>query len=156
MRFFGNVLDSRDSATPSHEEGEAFAVERIVREPIQLLLLHLAASLAVDTPDLDLQVDPMVSTRQVADSAQLAIVPSSLEVATGSADSFFPRRCRQMTRALGSPKMPCTAELGRKPGKRYVSHRRRYFRMQRSCQIFQHRKMAKSRSYTYIRPVSHG
>ncbi len=135
VRFLGHVLDGRDSATPSHEEGKAFAVERIVREPIQLLPLHLAASLAVDAPALDLQVDPMVSTGQVAHSAQLAVVPSSLEVATGSADRFFPRRCRQITRAFGSPKMPCTVEFGRKLGKRYVSHRRRCFRMRKSCQI---------------------
>jgi len=105
------------------------------REPIQLLLFHLAASLAVDTSNLQLQVDPSVPTRQVASSAQPAVVPGSMRVATDSADSFFPRRWRRTTLAFESPNMPCTAELGRKLGKRYVSHRRRYLRILKSCQI---------------------
>src|SRR3990172_6303955 len=135
VRFLGNVLDGRDTATPSHEEGEAFRIERILREPIQLLLFHLAASLAVDTSNLQFQVDPSVPTRQVAYSAQLAVVPGSTRMATDSADSFFPRRWRRTTLAFGSPNMPCTVELGRKRGKRYVSHRRRYLRILKSCQF---------------------
>ena len=131
----GNVLDGRDTATPSHEEGEAFRIERIVREPIELFLFYLAASLAVDTSNLQFQVDPSVPIRQVAYSAQLVVVPSSTRTATHPADSFFPRRWRRTTLAFGSPNMPCTAELGRKLGKRYVSHRRRYLRILKSCQI---------------------
>jgi hypothetical protein len=40
-------------------------------------------------------------------------------------------------RAFGSPKIPRTVDLGRKPGKQYVSHKRRCFRIPKSCQISQ-------------------
>ena len=129
MRLLGHVLDRHGPATTSHEEGETLGVERIVRQPVQLLLLHLAAAPAVDAPNLQLQVDPHVPARQIAHSAHLAVVPGAVDAPTGAARRFFPRRCRRMTRAFGSPKMPRTVGAGRKPGKRYASHKRRCFRI---------------------------
>ena len=133
--FLGHVFDRHDPAAPSHKEGKPFAVKRIVRKPLQLLLLHLQAPGTIDTAHLDLQVDSIISTRQVAHAAPFAVVPSSLDIATGPANCFFPRRSRQRIRAFGSPKMPYTVDLGRKPGKRYVSHKRRCLRIPKSCQI---------------------
>ena len=147
----GDVLDGRDSAAPSHEEGEALGVERMVRQPVQALLLHLPAALALDAPDLQLQVDPRVPTRQVADAAPPAIVARTMAAPTRATACFFPRRRRRMTRALGSPNIPWTVRLGRKPGKRYVSHRRRCVRIPESCQILRPPDVAESPLYIPIR-----
>src|ERR1019366_4122974 len=52
-RLLGYVLDRHGPAASSHEEGEALGVEWVARcQPVQLLLLHLIATSAVDSPDL--------------------------------------------------------------------------------------------------------
>jgi len=61
------VLEGRFAAAPAHEEREPLRVERIVREEVDLLLLHLAAALAGYTTNLEPEVDPGVATGQVAD-----------------------------------------------------------------------------------------
>src|SRR5262247_1066354 len=60
--FLSNVFDCHDPAAPPHKEAKPFAVKRIVRKPLQFLLLHLAASGAFDTTHLDLQVNSIVAT----------------------------------------------------------------------------------------------
>jgi hypothetical protein len=42
-----------------------------------------------------------------------------------TAERFFERRTRLMTRAFGSPSTPRTVLCGRNPGKAYASHSRR-------------------------------
>ena len=116
--FLGDILDRHAPAAPSHEEGEALGVEWVGRQPLQLLLLHRAAPRAVDTANLQIQIDPCVPAGQVANSAYLAVVPGPRNLTADAAGRFFPRRHREMTRAFGSPKMPRTVGLGRKPGKR--------------------------------------
>lgn len=113
--FLSDIFDRHTPAAPSHKEGEALGVERVGRQPLQVLLLHRAAPRTVDTANLQLQVDPCVPAGQVADSAYLAVVPPVLTVSAGG---FFPRRWRRTTRAFGSPKMPRILGLGRKSGKR--------------------------------------
>ncbi len=136
MRFLGHIFDRRGPTPSSHKVGEALGVKRTVRQPVQALRLHGSTAPAIDAPDFQFQVDPVVSTRQVSHSAQSAIVPTALDVATGTTSRFFPRRCRRITRAFGSPKMPRTVELGRKPAKRYASHKRLYLCIRNSYQIF--------------------
>jgi hypothetical protein len=46
----------------SIKEGKPLAVKRIVRKPLQLLLLHLHAPRAIDSVHFDLQVDAIIST----------------------------------------------------------------------------------------------
>ena len=101
MRLLGDVFDRHGPATSSDEEGETLGVERMVRQPVQPLLLHLAAALALDAPNLQLQVDPYVAARQIAHSAHPLIVPTSVDTPTGTASRFFPRLCRRITRAFG-------------------------------------------------------
>ena len=118
VRFLSHVFDRHRPATPPHKEPKPLAVKRIVREPIELLLLHFLAPRAIDPTYFDVQIDSIISTPQVADPTALAIVPSPLDMTAGTANRFFPRRCSCNTRAFGSPKIPCTVEPGRKPGKR--------------------------------------
>ena len=54
------------------------------------------------------------------------VVPAHLDATATAAGRFFERRFSVITRAFGSPKMPCTVGRGRKPGNAYVSHRRRF------------------------------
>jgi len=98
------VLDRHALAALSHGEGEALGVKRVGRRLIQLLLLHLAVTRAVEGANLQRQVDPRVPAGQIACSAYLPVVSTSLDVAAGR----FPPRWRRTTRAFGSPKMPGT------------------------------------------------
>ena len=132
VRFLSNVFDRHGPTAPPHKESKSLAVERIVRKPLQLLLLHLHAPPAIDSAHLDLQVDSIIPTRQIPHPTPFAIVPPSLDIAAGTANCFFPRRRKPSMRAFGSPKIPRTVELGLKPGNRYVSHKRRYFRIPES------------------------
>ena len=134
--FLSHVFDRRSSAPAPHKVGEALGVKRTVRQPVQALRLHGSTAPAIDAPDFQFQVDPGVSTRQVAHSAQPAIVPTAVEVATGTTSRLFPRRCSRITRTFGSPKIPRTVEAGRKPAKRYVSHKRWYLCIRNSYHIF--------------------
>jgi len=154
--LFGDVLDRHGLATASYEEGEAFGIEWVVRQPVQRLLLHLAATLAVDAPDFEIQVNPDVPAGQIAHSAYLVVVPGPMDAAARPASRFFPRRRSSMTRAFRSPKMPRTAGSGTKPGKRYASRRYRCFRMPKACQFSRTPEMPLSSSFTPVGAVSHG
>ena len=125
MQLLGHIPDRRGPTAPAHVEGEAFGVERIVGQEAEPFLLHLATAPAGHAPDLDLEVDAQIAAGEVADAAPLAVVPPALDAPARSAGRFFDRRVRVSTRACGSPKIPTTVELGRNPGKRYVSHSRR-------------------------------
>ena len=108
MQLLGNILDRRSTATFAHVIGKSPGVERIVGQEDKLLLLHLAAPSARNTPDLQFEGDTRVATGEIADQAELAVVESPVCRTTPSADRFFCRRVRRMTRALGSPKIPDT------------------------------------------------
>ena len=108
MQLPGDILDRGGTATFAHIKGKSLGVERIVAQEGKLLLLHLAAPSAQNTPDLQLEVDPRVATGEVADQAELAVVEGPVCRTATSADCFFCRRVNRMTRALGSPKIPDT------------------------------------------------
>ena len=137
-QLLGHVPDRRGPTAPAHVEGEALGVEGIVGQEGEPLALHRATAPAGHAPDLEVEVDAQVAAGEVADAAPLAVVPPALHPAAGPAGRFFDRRVRVMIRAWGSPKIPVTVGLGRNPGKRYASHRRRGRRgvgMRQSCPI---------------------
>ena len=108
MQFLGDVLDRGGAATLPHVIGKPLGVERIVGQEGKLLLLHLAAPSAQNTPDLQFEIDTRVATGEVSDQAELAVVEGPVCRTATSADCFFCRRVKWMTRALGSPKIPDT------------------------------------------------
>ena len=128
MKLFGKILDRGRAATPTHVMRKALGIERVVGQEIEPLAFHFSAALALNTPDLELQVDPPVTARQISCSARTPIVPAGVDTAAAAAGRFFERRTRSMTQAFGSPKTPRTMGCGRKPGNAYASVRRRFCR----------------------------
>jgi hypothetical protein len=124
-QFLRHVLDRRLPAAPPDKIGKALGVERIVRQKVEPLPLHLAATAARDPPHLQFQKYPRVSARQIAHPADLAVVPTHLHATATPTCRFFERRLSVITRDFGSPKIPCTVGSGRKPGNEYVSQSRR-------------------------------
>src|SRR5215831_3485010 len=153
-QFPGHRLNRGSPTAPAHVPGKAFGVQGIVGQPRQLLLFHLATTLAAHPPDLHLQVDPCVPTGEVPYPARLVIVERAVNAPTGATGGFFPRRWSRKIRTLGAPKTPQTVALGRKPGKRYVSARRRSFRIRGSCQIFSRAKSPQSLVQSHFRVLS--
>jgi len=68
------------------------------------------------SPDLDLQENPRVAARQIANQPGTPVVPSRMNPPAVPADRFFARRASVMMRTFGSPKTPRTVGRGRKPG----------------------------------------
>src|SRR5437773_7536575 len=126
------ILDSGGPAPASHKERKACGVKRLGGHPGHLLSLHCAAVPTPPAPQLDFQVPADISTGEAANRAYLVVVEGRVAPPASATGSFFPRRRRRITRALGSPKMPCTVALGRKPGKRYRSASRRRVRIYKS------------------------
>src|SRR5215207_5198429 len=124
-QFLRHILDRRLPAAPAHIISKALGVERIVRQKIQPLPFHLAATAALDPPHLQFQKYPRVPAGQIAHLADLAVVPTHLDATATPARRFFERRSSVITRAFGSPNMPRTVGYGRKPGNKYVSQSRR-------------------------------
>src|SRR5450830_1020139 len=133
LQLLGNVLDRRLPTALAHVMGKALRIERVVRQEIEPLALHLAATAASHPPDLNLQKDARVAARQIANLPYTPVVPTRMNSPAAPANRFFARRASVMMRAFGSPKTPRTVGWGRKPGNMYVSHRRQTSKTQYPC-----------------------
>ena len=125
VQLLGNVLDRRGPAAPAHVMGKTLGVERVVGQEVQLLALHAPATLALDAPYLEFEVNAGIPAGQVARAARTPVVPAHVRPCAAAAERFFEPRTSVMTRAFGSPKTPRTVGCGRNPGKAYASHSRR-------------------------------
>lgn len=123
--FLGNVLDGGLTTAPPNVVGKPLGIEGIVRQEVEPLALHVPATLAQHPTHLDVQKDARVVTRQIANAPCASVVPARVHSTTATADRFFERRLRVMTRAFGSPNTPRTAGSGRNPGNAYSSQSRR-------------------------------
>jgi len=158
-QFLGHVLDGRAPAAAADVIGEALGIKRVVGQEGQLLLFHGTATPAVHPPNLQIQIDTGIAAGLVPNTSDLAVVPPDLDLATATASRFFSRRTRVITRAPGSPKMPLTVGLGRKPGNRYSSDSRRCRRFDRmeisyrfSCRSQERRNPYSMRSRSLFYP----
>jgi len=124
-QFFRYVLYRRPSAPPANKEVKALGEKRVVRQKLESFSLHLAATAAIDPPNLQFQIYPSVAARKIAHTTHLPVVPTHLDATAKAASRFFERRLSAITRAFGSPKIPRTVGSGRKPENEYVSHSRR-------------------------------
>src|ERR1019366_7125918 len=102
----------------AHVMGKALRIERVVRQEIEPLALHLAATAASHPPDLNLQEDTRVAARQIANLPYTPLVPTRMNSPAAPANRFFARRASVMMRAFGSPKTPRTVGWGAKAGER--------------------------------------
>ena len=73
--FLRHILDRGRSTAPTDVESKALGVERVVGQPVELLLLHPLAARAVDPPNIELKVDTYASRRKIPDPAQFADHP---------------------------------------------------------------------------------
>ena len=121
MQFLGDVLDRGRPTPPPHIESKSFGVKRIVGQPIQALPFHPLTHPTVNTPHIKLQVNTGVTTGQIPHSPDLLVIVTLRPATTVAALTFFRRRASLTTRALGSPKIPWTVEVGTKPSNRYAS-----------------------------------
>jgi len=145
MRFPGEISNRRSPTTATDEESKSLGVERILGQPRQFFLLHLAATPAPNTPHFDLEKNARVGTGKVAHEAQLVVVERTVGRAADTANRFFPRRESRTMRAFGSPRTPGMVDWGRKPGNRYASCSLLSERIHESCHVFPGRKDAKTR-----------
>ena len=125
MKLLGDVPDGRCSTPPADEERKALGVERIVREPVERLTLHLAAAPTRHPPQLHLQVHTLVAARQIANAPDPLVVVAPVPSATDTACRFFRRRVSETSSAMRSPKTPWTSAPGTTPGNRYASRNSR-------------------------------
>ena len=65
----GDILDGGGTATLANVKGKPLGVERVVGKEGKLLLFHLAAPSAQNTPDLQLEIDPRVAAGKIADQS---------------------------------------------------------------------------------------
>jgi len=121
-------LKVRIPAPMTDVKGKPFGAERIIVQPIQLLLLHLPALSTSDSANLHFQINAQVSTGQVPNPASFPVVADTMDAATAVTNSFFPLRMRPMSQARGSPRMQDKVRSAEKPGKRYGSQSRLCFR----------------------------
>ena len=139
IEFLGNVLDGGLATAPPHVVGKALGIEGVVRQEVEPLALHLAATLAQHATHLEIQKDTRVATRKIANTSRASVVPARVHTSAATSDRFFERPTRVMTQAFGSPKTPRTVGSGRNPENAYASQsRRRRFAelaIQTSCQI---------------------
>jgi hypothetical protein len=131
----GHRLQAHLPAAPPHKKGEAFRVERVVGYPVQPFPLHLATTPALDSPNLDFQINPAIATGQVPDGSTDPIIEPALTPPTTPTGRFFCRRSSTITLALGSRHIPFKVAQGRNPGYRYSSSNRRRFGIRASCQV---------------------
>ena len=69
MQLPGNILDGGGTATLANVKAKPLCVERVVGQEGKLLLFHLAAPSAQNTPNLQFEVDPRVAAGEIANQA---------------------------------------------------------------------------------------
>ncbi|MEO6945075.1 MAG: hypothetical protein ABI150_00355, partial [Nitrobacter sp.] len=68
---------------------KALRIERVVRQEIEPLALHLAATTASHPPDLNLQKDTRVAARQIANLPYASVVPTRMNPSSAPANRFL-------------------------------------------------------------------
>jgi hypothetical protein len=127
VQLLGHLLYSRISAAATYIKTKSLGVKRVIRQPLQFLLLHFLAPAAKYPSDFHLQENAYIPAGEVSNPSGLFVVVGTMNKPAQATRRFFSVRTSRITRALGSPKIPKTVCSGRKPGNRYVSHSLRFF-----------------------------
>ena len=104
------------AAQRSDVQGVPSRVARILRKPVQSFYEHAATPRAIDSPTLQLQVDPPTRSRQVSNPACPLVVSPVAPMPTTRAGCRFFRRRRTTMRAYRSPNTPSNRACATKPG----------------------------------------
>src|SRR6267143_1045600 len=78
LQLLGNIPDWRAAAAAADVKSKPLGVERVVRQELQTLALHLAALAAPDAPYLELQEYAQAAGRKISSAANRAIVPPAM------------------------------------------------------------------------------
>ena len=124
VQLASHIIYGGTATTPTNVKRKPLRVQRVVGKEVEPLPFHLAATSAMHTANLDLQIDPRICARQVANSSRATVVPLRMHQSACTTDSFFERGSKVIIRAFGSPNTPRTLLSGRKPGNVYASRRR--------------------------------
>ena len=89
LQLLGDVPDRRLPTTAPDIERKALGEVRIVRQQVQPLAFHRAATPARDAPHLKFQNNPKSCARQVANPAYPFIVPALLDPPATRRRPFF-------------------------------------------------------------------
>src|SRR3989304_5032613 len=127
FKFLRNILDSHASALSPHVVGKALRVKGIVCQPGKFLPLHFPAPFAQDSPDFHFQVYPGIPTGHIPYPSCCLVVITPMHSFAASTCCFFCVLSSRITRAFGSPNIPCTSDRGRNPGNRYSSSNLLFF-----------------------------
>jgi hypothetical protein len=114
LELLGNVLDRGRATAPPHVVSKALGIKRVVGQKLQPLALHFAATPALDSAHLEIEMDAHVAARQVANLPPRAVVEAPVGSPTKTAQRFFERRISVMTRALGVTEDTAKTSLGTK------------------------------------------
>jgi hypothetical protein len=118
LRYF---LDWSLTTTSAHEKGEPLGVKGIVGQPVQRFGFHAATPGTQDSAHGEDEVNVFIATGEITDASRPLVVVAAIHRATDATNRFFRRRCKAISTALGSPKIPRTLGRGTKPGNRYRS-----------------------------------
>jgi hypothetical protein len=110
--FLSYLFDGRVTAPPAYMICEPFRVERIVGYPVKFFLNYLTAFFTLHSTDFQFEEDSSIAAREVSHSPYSAIVPSSVDSLTATANRFFERRVILIIRAPSSHVAMPTARLG--------------------------------------------
>lgn len=88
-KLLGNIADGRTPAAFYDIHRKTLGVERIVRQKVKALLLHLAATPAFDAAYLKFQKYPRIAGREVAHTALLTIIKTPVGYSTRWICCFF-------------------------------------------------------------------
>ena len=88
-QILSHFRDRGAAALLADIQREPTRVVRILREPVETLLLHTTARAARHAPQGELQSHLHIAARQIADLSHPVIVPRAADRATDPADRFF-------------------------------------------------------------------
>ena len=89
MEIVRDILDYRRAQTTAHVMGKALGVKRIVGRKREPHALHLAATSALHTPHLELEVDTHIGAEELAHLACPPVVTAHARTTTMAATCFL-------------------------------------------------------------------
>ena len=113
-----NILDSLYPTFCADHVAKSLRTKRGVEQPFKAFAPHCATLAAINPAQRHLKVNSTVSTGEVPDPSEAAIVPATLNRTTGPTCCFFERRFSRMTSAFRFPNTPFTSLIGT----RYFEH----------------------------------
>jgi len=89
VQFVRHLSHGGLAASASDGKGEPLGVERIVGEPVETFVLHALAPGTEDPAECEVEVDPLVAAREIADASGPLVVVGVENLSADAAGRFF-------------------------------------------------------------------